>query len=386
MQMRNKNVFVFFSSFLLLSICSLLVSAIGISPADAYVNFVPGYEYIIDYSVTGYRAFDFYVEGPFSEFTRVETLNHGETSGNFRVHLQLPQSYDPPGKHRMYVAAKEHAKPGNINALAGIRAFVEIDVPFPGFYADMDVSAGDVNVGEPVFITVTVRNRGKENITDAKLDISVLAGEDVVKKMESETFAVETAGAYTFQAEIPGKELKAGRYTLKADLSYAGNHAEKSAIFNVGTFDVEIVNHTAEMYNGSVNLFDIEVESKWNNPMDTVYMDISMMDGQRVVSGIKTPPFDLPAWQRHKSSVYWNTERVPVGEYGLNIVLHYDEGVKTENRKIFIVDKPQLEVAAPTPILTIVLIIVALMLIAFNFYAIFTGKRRRKEEEEKKDG
>jgi hypothetical protein len=341
---------------------------------------VPGYEYIIDYSVTGYRSFEFYVEGPFSEFATVEEVNHGETSGNFRVHLSLPAEYNPPGKHRMYVAAKEKAKPGTINALAGIRTFVEVDVPFPGFYADMDVGVSDVNVGEPILASVTVHNRGKENITDAKLKLNVLAGEDVVRTMESETFSVETTGAYTFYAEIPGNALKAGRYTLNADLLYAGNHAEKSAIFNVGTFDVVIVNHTKEMYNGSVNLFDIEVESKWNNPMDTVYMDINMMSGNSIVSGIKTPPFDLPAWQRHKSSVYWNTERLPVGEYGLNITLHYDEGVKTENRKIFIVERPVAESASQLPLMTILLVIIALLLIAFNFYAIFIGRRKKKEE------
>jgi hypothetical protein len=380
--MHNKNVFVFFSSFLLLLICSLAVSAIGISPADAYISFVPGYEYIIDYSVTGYRSFDFYVEGPFSEFTRVETINHGETSGNFRVHLFLPQEYSTPGKHRMYVAAKEKSKPGTVNALAGIRAFVEIDVPFPGYYAEIELNANDVNAGEPVFISAVVRNRGKENITDGKLALSVLAGEDTVKKMDSDTFAVDAGGAYTFETEIGGDELKPGRYTLRADLSYAGNHAGKDKVFNVGTFDVEIVNHTTEMYNGSVNLFDIEVESRWNNPMSTVYMDISMLDGKKAVSGIKTPPFDLPPWKRHKSSVYWNTDGIAVGEYDLEIVLHYDEGVKTENRKIFIVDKPQAEVAAPVPVLTITLIIIALLLILFNFYAILAGRKRRKEEDE----
>jgi hypothetical protein len=386
MQLPNKGIFVFFLSFLFLLLSSLPVCAIGISPADAYVNFVPNYEYIIDYSVGSYRPFEFYVEGPFSQYTRVEELSHSDTQGNFRVHLLLPAEYGQPGKHRMYVAAKEKPTPGTVNTIAGIRAFVEIDVPFPGYYAEIDLSANDVNAGEPVFISATVRNRGKENITDARLELGVLDDEKIVKEMDSGVFAVDAAGAYTFQAEIAGGELKPGRYTLKADLAYAGNHAEKSAGFRVGTFDVAIVNHTDSMFNNSVNLFEIEVESLWNNRMDTVYMDLSIMRGSTSLSSVKTPPFDLLPWQKRKSSLYWNTEGVPVGEYDLGIVLHYNEGVRTENRKIFIVDRPSAEVEAPAQVLTIVLIMIALLLIIFNFYAILAGRKKRKEEEGGKNG
>ncbi|MBN1544101.1 hypothetical protein JW898_01410 [Candidatus Woesearchaeota archaeon] len=359
-----------------------LAYAIGISPADAYINFVPNYEYVIDYSVASYRPFEFYVEGPFSEYTKIETLHHSDTQGNFRVHLALPEDYEPPGKHRLYVAAKEKPSEGTVNTIAGIRGFIEIDVPFPGFYAEMELYVDDVNAGEPVPMSAVIRNKGTLNISDARVVLEILDDVRSVKTIRSDSVGIETGGAYDFKTTIPGNELKPGRYVLKAVLYYEGRTKEKTADFRVGAFDVAIVNYTDTMFNGSVNLFEIEVESLWNNRIDTVYMDLSMIDSGKSISTVKTPPFDLPAWGKKRSSLYWNTEGIPVGKYDLEIVLHYDEGVRTENRKIYIVAPPVEE--APIPVSTIILVIIALMLIFFNIYFIFS--RRKKEKKEDKEG
>jgi len=367
--------FIFFASF---------VSAIGLSPADVYINFVPDYSFVIDYSVTSYRPFDFYVQGEFSEFARIETISQDDNHGDFRVYLDLPSDYDPPGKHKMFVAAKERAMPGTVNAIAVIRGFVEIDVPYPGHYAEMDITVENVNQGVPVPISVDVRNKGKLNITDAKVSMSVISGDSVVKTMNSETVMIEVGGGYAFQYTIPAGELKPGKYSLGVRLSYEQNKKEKSADFRVGKFDVAIVNYTNKMWNGSVNLFEIDVESLWNNRIDTVYMDLNIKNDSKVVSSVKTPPFDLLPWQVRKSSFYWNTEMIPVGTYDLEILLHYDEGVKTENRKIYIVEnKPAIE-EKPVPISTIMLVAIALILVIFNIYFILSRKKEKKEEREKK--
>ncbi|MBW2972549.1 hypothetical protein KY359_05935, partial [Candidatus Woesearchaeota archaeon] len=328
-----------------------------------------------------YRPFEFYTEGPFSEYTRVETLHHSDTQGNFRVYLTLPEDYDPPGKHRMYVTAKEKPVGGTVNALAGIRALVEVDVPFPGYYAEMNINVPDVNEGEPVPITITVRNRGNLNISDARINMDILSDGKSVKTMSSESVPIEKGGAYSFQKIIPGGELKPGTYSLEVSLFYESKTRVQSKGFRVGTFDVNIVNYTDTLYNNTVNLFEIEVESLWNNLIETVYMDISIMDGEKELSTVKTPPFDLSPWGRKKSSLYWNTAGIPVGEYGLKIVLHYGKEVRTENRKIYIVAPPVEE--TPIPLSTIMLVIIAVLLIIFNIYFIL-GRRKKDEDKEKR--
>ncbi|MBW2964302.1 hypothetical protein KY363_02480 [Candidatus Woesearchaeota archaeon] len=358
------------------------MSAIGISPADVYVNFVPNYEYVIDYSVTGYRAFEFYTEGEFSEYTWVEELHHTETQGNFRVHLVLPEEYETPGKHKMYVAAREKPLSGTVNTVAVIRGFVEVDVPFPGYYATMEVTANDVNEGEPVTVTTNVYNKGKLNISNARLRLVISSGNANLLTFESEAFSIETTGGYTFQKTISGGQLKPGSYNATAYLFYEGQPKQKSAVFRVGTFDVNIVNYTREMFNNTVNLFGIEIESLWNNPLSTVWMDLSIKNGSRVLSTIKTPPFDLAPWEKRKSEVYWNTAGIDVGEYDLEIVLHYSSGTRTENRKIYIVDKPQMVQEKPIPIATILLVCIALILIIFNIF--FILRRRKDDDEDKK--
>ncbi|MFH1064361.1 MAG: hypothetical protein V1729_04735 [Candidatus Woesearchaeota archaeon] len=382
----NKKRFVYALPLVLIVLLALRTEAIGISPADAYVNFVPNYEYVIDYSITSYRPFDFYTEGPLSEYTRIEELSHSDTQGSFRVYLTLPDDYDPPGKHRMYVAAKERLSPGTVNTIAAIRGFIEIDVPFPGYYAEMQVNVPDVNVGEPIQISATVLNRGKLNISTAKIEMKVTAEGKNLLSMESENFAIDTTGGYTFYKIIEGDELKAGTYLLEADLFYEGKKKTVEEEFKVGTFDVNIVNYTRQMFNNTVNLFEINVESLWNNRIDTVYMDLSIMNGSKVFSTVKTPPFDLLPWQTKRSEVYWNTDGIPLGEYTLEIVIHYGSETRTENRKIYIVQELLPELETPVPVSTVVLVTIALMLVIFNIYFIVTRRKKDDKGQEKSKG
>ncbi|MBW2968350.1 DUF3324 domain-containing protein [Candidatus Woesearchaeota archaeon] len=359
--------------------------AIGISPADAYIQFTPGAEVVIDYSIRSYRPFEFYTEGPFSEFTRIETISHTDSDGIFRIYIRMPEEYHEPGKHRMYVVAKEKSSPGVVNTIAAIRGFVEFDVPFPGFYAELSVSVNDVNEGEPVVLFVNVLNRGKLAITDAVVNIDIMADGKTVKTMKSEAFSMEPTAGHSFTEVIEGGELKPGTYEAVARLDYEGKTAEKTKTFKVGTFDVAIINYTTQMYNNSVNLFEIEVASLWNNRMNKVFMDLAIMENEnseKVLSSVTTPPFDLKQWERKKSSFYWNTQDVPVGEYPLRITLHYDDGTKVENRKIYIVEKVIPVLETPFPLTTVLLVALALLLILFNMYFIFFRDRKKKEEKE----
>ncbi len=382
---ENKKRCVFYLPLVLLVLLALNAEAIGIAPADAYVNFVPNYEYVIDYSITSYRPFDFYTQGPLSEYTRIEELQHSDTQGSFRVYLTLPDDYDPPGKHRLYVAAAERASPGTVNTIATIRGFIEIDVPFPGYYAELHVSIPDVNKGEPIPLSVTVFNKGKLNISTAKIEMKVTAEGKTVLTRESDNFAIETTGGYTFNNIIEGDGLKPGTYMLEVDLFYEGKKKTEKVGFRVGTFDVNIVNYTRKMFNNTVNLFGIEIESLWNNQIDTVYMDLSIKNGSEVLSTVKTPPFDLLPWQSRKSELYWNTEGIPIGEYTLEIVLHYGDETRTENRKIYIVHEALPDIETPIPVSTVVLITIAMMLVIFNIYFIATRRKKDEEEDDQKN-
>jgi len=376
--MHNCRLVIFLYLFLLVFFVPSVLS-IGISPADAYLNFIPNYEYVLDYSIDSYRPFTFYVEGPFSEYTRIEEVTHTDTQGLFKVHLLLPEDYPTPGKQRMFVAAKETPSGGGIGAVAIIRGFVEIEVPFPGYYAELDLNAYDVNEGEPVTLSAVVRNRGKENITDAVLELKIYSDMRVIKTFKSEVFPLETDSDYTFSKTVPGEELKPGEYDVEAVLIYAGNTRRKEAVFKVGTFDVSIVNYTERMYNNTINPFEIEVASKWNNRIDTVYMDLAIKDGSKVLSTVKTPPFDLSPWQTKKSSFYWNTAGIPIGEYGLEIVVHYNQLTKTENRKIYIIENVPVKEAPAVSLSTMVLIIIAILLVIFNIYFIIYRRKEKKE-------
>ncbi|MBW2968066.1 hypothetical protein KY362_06285 [Candidatus Woesearchaeota archaeon] len=349
------------------------------------MNFVPNYEYVITYSISAPKPFEFYTEGAFSEFTRIETVSHTDNRGQFKVFLKLPEDYERPGKHRMYVVAKEKPQRGVVNTVAAIRGFIEIDVPFPGHYAELYLHVNDVNEGDPIYMTADVLNKGKLNISDAVLDLDIVSGGRSIRNKESESFSLEPNGGYSFEWDLLGGELKPGTYTLAGHLDYEGKTKDEEEGFRVGTFDVAITNYTREMYNNSVNLFEITVESLWNDRMDTVYMDLTIHDGKDSLSTVKTPPFNLLPWQKKVSSLYWNTAGVPIGEFDLLIDLYYDEGKRSEKRKINIVEKVPVVSETPFPTSTVVLVIIAIIIIIFNLYFILSRRRNDKEEERRKE-
>jgi hypothetical protein len=134
------------------------------------------------------------------------------------------------------------------------------------------------------------------------------------------------------------------------------------------------------MLNNSVNPFDIEVESRWNNLINIVYLDLAIKNGSKVLSTATTPPFSLKPWERKKSSFYWNTAGIGVGTYDLEIIIHYDKETKVENRKVYIVENEPVKEGPMMPMSTILLLLIAAILIAFNIYFII-GKRKKEREE-----
>lgn len=338
--MKKGMFLVFFIfSFLFLSSNAL---AIGIGPSRLIIDFEPNYEDTITYTVINaedilLRA-SLYVKGDLKDYITLSTtelvLDPGE-SKSFEVRLKLPAQISP-GRHDIRIGASE-AEPagiGTVAALAAVEAQLWIDAPYPGKYIEVGFDATNAAVNEMVDFTLTVTNKGKQNLS------SVSAAIDIYEKRSNEKVGdVDIAGKSvavgdTVELEGRWKGTQVGAYRAVATVSYDGSTKTAEKEFKVGDLVVEILGIRAEdIRENSIGKISIDIDSLWNEDIENVYAEVDV-NGEKMTSG----PIVLGAWSNATLNVFWDTGGVSAGEYDADVTVHY--AGKTATKKIILTVKP----------------------------------------------
>jgi hypothetical protein len=73
------------------------------------------------------------------------------------------------------------------------------------------------------------------------------------------------------------------------------------------------------------------LKSRWNEKINDVYADMEIFDNSgNMIADFKTNEIDIPALSEETISGYWDTKGINVGEYDLNVVVHYGGKTKEE--------------------------------------------------------
>lgn len=312
------------------------VVAVGITPAKIVLEYRP-IEYSLDFSVLNADAIDTYVAGDLAQYAEIIDPAPGTGPRQFRVILRLPENLEPPGKRVLFVGAIEHAPEGaTVGGRAAIQAPVYVFVPYPGIYLEPELIAPSVNENEPVNMTLSIVNRGRDPVP--VLNAHVLVIDDVTNK----TLATLTADPVRIEGNR-GKDIRfdwdsrgnrPGPYRAKAVMRYDDQIIEREAGFRIGTQIVRIINFTQEILAGSINPFEVTVKSEWNSPFGSVYADITIKD-----QTFKTPYVSLAPWQLGTLVGYWDATAVTPGTYDADIVLHYGDLTARVNGPVKVVTK-----------------------------------------------
>src|SRR3989338_8103091 len=134
---------------------------------------------------------------------------------------------------------------------------VEIDVPYPGKYAQMSISVDNVMPEEDLKIYTNIINLGTDDlnaqadviIKDYKNDTVQLkkTGEDVVRSKESKQFiTLVSAGS-----------LNSGKYIAKAIYDYGQEVLSAEVPFIIGLLNLELTNYTKTIKTDSISPFSV---------------------------------------------------------------------------------------------------------------------------------
>ena len=321
------------------------VSALGISPAIVEIDFLPGGTREITYSV--------YTEDPTAEievFAGGDLLEYVILSekkliggGNFKFSIKFPDNIDRPGLHKIGIGAREVSGLNEdefIGTKVEIIGVVKVNVPYPGKYVEIDLNIKDGNNDGGIPLEVSVSNKGKENLdVNAHVEFYENVGNfrkgKMVYDMLFRPFFLEAGKDKSLKKGLNTTDFKAGNYIAEAVVNY-GDEVRVNRTFRIGSLFVNITNFTQFLPKKGIERFFIDVESKWNDYIESIYADINISNGTKI-TGLRTPPVDLNSWETKRLEGFLDTSDL-LGEYKTNITLyyHYGEGRSSASGELLV--------------------------------------------------
>ena len=338
--MDHKKLMTMIVMFLILSSIGF---AIGVSPIRKIVDFEPNEEHDLELKIKNDGQKDIkaivYARGELSEYIGIVdslvAMSKDESEKKARYKLNLPEKFNNPGVHKTDLVVMEYpdsfgtADQTMVTATASVVSELWVRVPFPGKYAEAKVYIDSKNINEDVNFAISVMNFGKEDIKKASAKIRILGA----------TYE-EIAVIETNEVSIPSQEkdslsatwfanVNPGKYHAIIEISYDEKKLVIEQNFEVGSLFIDIKKIEVEDFSlGQVAVFDIYLESKWNEMIDDVYGEMTVLDETGTeYTKFKTASVNIPAMGEGVLKAYWDTRDVNVGKYSLRLLIHYSEKV-----------------------------------------------------------
>jgi len=335
--MVSKVVFLFIIILMFFFMIDTVISFTGVSPGSYDVNFKPG-EIFEDTFVFNFKSsnneasFDMEVEGDLAKYVTLSS-DKLESPGEFSLVLKLPLEIEKPGPHRIFIIAYPVFVDDGRNQLIKIRSAVKglinVYVPYPGKYADLNLKVEDANAGDDVKYTLDIFSRGKDSIiTNSRIEVVD------IKNITVETFdigndAILSQESVTISSKLNTKEIGAGSYRAIAYSIYDGKVAEVEDNFRLGSLNVKILNYSRELDREKINSIFVKVQSGWNDPINNLFAEMTILETNET---IKTPSVDLLPWAVKVIKSHFDTtslEELEIDKFNVRIILNY-HGKTTE--------------------------------------------------------
>lgn len=375
--MKERITILFFTCLFFISYTSAVYS--GVSPSSYEVNFEPNTKHEFSFSFVFEQGEDYepYLSGSLSEYAKISKINKAFGRTIVVVEVNFPQTIDTPGLNILNVGAAEKLDDAGGVAITGSPvALIKIRVPYPGKYAEIKLETEYKNAGEQVPYILNVMSRGKEAITiKPKLEISNAKG--TLDTMQLETKYIKSKEGYIYQGFLPTENYPPGDYNVSVIIPYGGERdGVGRSFFRLGELRVGIANTTTQVHENKVNRFGVEMESFWNNKIESIYGTIAIQGypGKTVT----TPTSYLNPWEKKYLIGFLDTTGIEDDTINVDITLFY-AGNKTTTKTV------QVEIVKSTNWLLIGLIVggiaIGVLIIALIFIVF---KLSRKVNNEKK--
>ena len=337
----NKRIYLVFVLMFLLFVP--FVMGIGITPARTTVNFEPGLEKSVTISVINSESKDVNlvvaVQGDLAEYvTLPETsfsISSSQSSKDVKYDFKLPYELSP-GLHTAEIVILQLPEAGElgdafIGAALAVVSQLYVYVPYPGKYAEADLSVLNLDDGNVQFI-IPVLSRGDFDLTSVKADIEIFTSlNEKIVTLKTNEIKVLSGERKEVTALLDTSQMNPGPYRAVATLSYDGEIIELERNFNVGKKRLSIESIVVNDFSlGEIAKFEILVKNEWSETVKGTYSQMLVKnDKGELMTDFKSPTYDVESLDKILMTAFWDTAGVKVGTYDASLLLHY-EGLTDE--------------------------------------------------------
>lgn len=323
--------------FLVLAVLVNTADAIGMSPAQKYIDYNPGSSetnMIRIFNEEGEEAeIMLHVEGDIAEYIELETnlveFEEGQDKAEIRYKVNMPDEIEKGGIHEGRITAfriPEKSKGGEVGveAVVSVSSIVKLRVPFPDEYVEANLYVENAEPGESVGFLIPIFSYGREDVdVHAKIEIYGATYEKI-GEVHTDTLNLKKGEEGQLAAGWKA-DVNQGSYKAVVTVYYSDQTIKMEKIFDVGSKYIDILGIEVEDFAlGSIAQFDIMIENLWGQEIKDVYADVIFKDQEGTEYGrFKTSEEDIGGGETLTLEAYWNTQGIEIGEYYLDITLNY---------------------------------------------------------------
>jgi hypothetical protein len=322
------------------------VFSLGITPGRTTLNYAPGLEREIEFSVlnTEHKNMQILltVQG---ELNRSIELNSGifdissnEGSKSFKYKFKIPDKIEKsPGLHTAEIIALEVPKANEkgtyVGATVAVISQLYLQVPYPGKYIEADLNIMDSESNGTATFIVPVINRGKVGVGEVRALI------DIYDKFNEKVGTIETDYFYLgpgARTELVGKwnvSVPSGSYLAKVSVFYDGESKNFERQFGVGIQMLSIESILVSNFKlGEIAKLQILVENRWNQELKSVSSNLIVYNkDSQIMADVKSADERVPALSKKELVAYWDTVGVSEGDYSGKLMVRYGEKSSDKN-------------------------------------------------------
>src|SRR3989344_3968091 len=351
MKTENKFNWLFATGMIILMIVIMAVfsmpsaDAIGITPGRTTIDFEPGLEKEIYFSVLNNEHKNmqvvFLLQGELNTsitlFDSSVEFMPSEESKQFKYKIKLPEKLEP-GLHAGEIVAFEIPKSSAggtyVGAAMAVVSQLYVYAPCPGKCIDTSLNVLDAEQNSTATFIVPIINRGKVGIGEARAIIDIYTSlNERVDTIETDAWPID-AGARTELSAKWDVNVNAGNYLAKVTVFYDGESKSFEKEFGIGknllTIESILVHDFAL---GEIAKLQILIENRWSQELKGVFANLLVYNkDSQVMADVKSAADDIPALSRKELVAYWDTIGVQEGVYDGKLMVKY--GKKSADRNL----------------------------------------------------
>lgn len=398
----NKKLFLIFAFLFLIFANIFNVHALGITPGRITINFKPGMETEIPFSVINNEHKSMEVAlmvSMKSEMNNVITLQQNklvfkpeEERKEVKYKVKLPDNLEA-GLHTGEIIAVEIPRQSeegtSIGATIAVISQLYVYVPCAGKCVDAELNVLNAEANSTATFIVPVINRGRLGIGEARAIIDIYDNGNKIASIETDSAAIQPEE----RKELMGKwavSIGQGSYTAKVSVFFDSETKIFEKQFSVGSEPLSIESILVNDFSlGEIAKLKILVENKLNQELKNVYANLLVYNKQeQVMADVKSATENIPASNKKELVAYWDTVGVQEGSYNGKLLVYYDKK-SAEKNLVLKISENSMDITgvgyAIRPkgskginMTTILTILVILLLIVNVAWFVFFRRMRRK--------